>query len=90
MNIEHGTFTPLVLSVNGSLGAECSKFHKHVTEMIAHKTEEHYERIISMTRCKISFLILRSHLMCIRGSRSFDSKSPSNVAHFEIVCDDKI
>ena len=87
LKIEHGTFTPLGFSVNGSLG-ECSKFHKHVAEMIVHnKTEERYERIISIIRCKIFFLIIRSSLMCIRGRRSFDSKSPTNVYDFEIVCD---
>ena len=28
MNIEHGTFTPLVFSVTGVMGKECSVFHK--------------------------------------------------------------
>ena len=32
MNIEHGTFTPLVFSVSGGMGKECSMFHKHVAE----------------------------------------------------------
>ena len=29
MNIEHGTFTPLVCSVNGVMSKECSMFHKY-------------------------------------------------------------
>ena len=29
MNIEHGTFTPLVFSVSGRVGKEYSMFHKH-------------------------------------------------------------
>ena len=37
MNIEHGTFTPLVFSVSGVLGKECSMFHKHMAEKIAKK-----------------------------------------------------
>ena len=37
MNTEHGTFTPLVFSVNGVLGKECSMFHKRVAEKIAKK-----------------------------------------------------
>ena len=32
MNIEHGTFTPLVFSVSGVLGKECSMFHKHLAK----------------------------------------------------------
>ena len=38
MNIEHGTFTPLVFSVNGGASPECSMFHKHLAEKIATKT----------------------------------------------------
>ena len=30
MNIEHGTFTPLVFSVNGVMSKECSMFHKYL------------------------------------------------------------
>ena len=37
MNTEPGTFTPLVFSVNGVLGKECSMFHKRVAEKIAKK-----------------------------------------------------
>ena len=30
MNVEHGTFTPLVYSINGGIGPECSAYHKHL------------------------------------------------------------
>ena len=38
MNVEHGTFTPLVFSVNGGMAKECLKFHKFVAEKIANKS----------------------------------------------------
>ena len=38
MNIEHGTITPLVFSVTGVLGKECSVFHKHIADKIVRKT----------------------------------------------------
>ena len=60
MNIKHGTFTPLVFSLSGGISTECSMFHKHIAEKIAVKTEERYEKILSIIRCKLSFLILRS------------------------------
>ena len=34
MNIEHGTFTPLVFSVNGGASTECLMFHKHLAEKL--------------------------------------------------------
>ena len=87
MNVEHGTFTPLVFSISGSVGSECSKFHKQIANAIALKSEERYERIYSIIRCRISFLILRSALMCIRGSRSHRSKVDVGTDDFELACD---
>ena len=84
MNIEHGSFTPLIFSVFGGMGKECSMFHKHVAERIATKTEERYEKILSAIRCKLSFIILKSVLMCVRGSRSFKEKFFDD---FEIASD---
>ena len=53
MNIENGTFTPLAFSVNGGMGKECSVYHKHIAEKISTKTEERYEKVLSMIRCKL-------------------------------------
>ena len=53
MNIEHGTFTPLVFWVSGLLGKECSMFHQHMAEKIAKKTNESYEKVITVIRCKL-------------------------------------
>ena len=69
MNIEHGTFTSLVFSVSGVLGKECSMFHKYLAEEIAKKIYESDEKVITVIRCKLSFTILRSALLFIRGSR---------------------
>ena len=35
------------------------------------KTGESFNQVISYIRCKLSFIILKSALLCIRGSRSF-------------------
>ena len=82
MNIEQGTFTSLVFCVSGGMIKECSMFHKHVAEQLAMKTGERYEKIISTIRCKLSFQILKSVLMCVRGSRSHNLKT---VDEFELV-----
>ena len=51
-------------------GPEASMFHKHIAQKIAAQTEENYDRVLSLIRCKLSFLILRSLLICVRGSLS--------------------
>ena len=82
MNIKHGTFTPLAFSVSEGMGKECSMFHKHVAERLEIKTGERYAKIISTIRCKLLFLIFKSALMCVRGSRSHNLKT---IDEFELV-----
>ena len=86
MNVEHGNFTPLVFSLTGGEGPETSMFHKHISQQIAIKTEEKYEKVMSLIRCKISFLILRSVLLCIRGSRSITSKDSVVLDDISLTC----
>ena len=33
LQIDHGTFTPLVFSINGSMGRECQKFYLLLAQM---------------------------------------------------------
>ena len=42
----------------GVLGKECSLFHKHMAEKIAKKLNESYEKVITVIRCKLSFIIV--------------------------------
>ena len=68
--MEHGTFTPLIFSLTGGEGPEASMFHKYIAQKISARTKEKYDRVLSQIRCKLSFLIFRSILICVRGSRS--------------------
>ena len=87
MNVEHGTFTPLVFSVTGGEGPETSTYHRHLAAKIASKTEDKYEKVLTLLRCKLSFLILRSALACLRGSRPHNRDSV-NVDDFSLACDE--
>ena len=40
MNVEHGTFTPLVFSLTGGEGPEAFIFHKNIEQKISATTEE--------------------------------------------------
>ena len=74
MNVEHGTFTPLVFSLTGGEGPETSTFHKYIAQKYCEKNEEKYEKVLSLIRCKLSFLILKSVLTCVRGSLSVSNE----------------
>ena len=67
--MEQGTFTPLVLGTNGGMGQECAIFIKHLEAKLAEKENDSYSSVITMLRTKLSFEILKSTLLCVRGTR---------------------
>ena len=73
-DIEQGTFTPLVFTTTGGMGEECKKYHSRLAELIAMKQGEKYSKTIAWIRAKISFSIIRSALLCLRGTRRLKNK----------------
>ena len=69
IEVEQGTFTPLVLGTNGGMGQECAVFIKHLAAKLAEKESDSYSSVITMLQTKLSFEILKSALLCIRGTR---------------------
>ena len=67
--VEQGSFTPLVFSCHGGMGPECRQFFKRLCGLIAEKRNEQISTINTLVRTKTSFALLRSALVCIRGTR---------------------
>ena len=70
MEVEHGTFTPLIFTTTGVMSHECSVFHKSLAEKLSVKRDERYDDVMRFLRIKFSFLALKATLLCLRGSRS--------------------
>ena len=70
LEVENGSFTPLVFSSNGGMGRECTTFYTRLSEMYAEKKKQPMHEAIKSIRTKISFSLLRSTIRCLRGSRS--------------------
>ena len=71
MEIEQGTFTPLVFTTTGGMADECVKYHRRLAELIANRKGESYSSAIAWIRAKVSFAkIVRSAILCLRDSRS--------------------
>ena len=68
--VKCGVFTPLVLSTNGGMGKEPATFYRRLADLIAQKRQHPYSRVMGWLRCWLSFVSIRSSIMCIRGSRS--------------------
>ena len=69
MSIEHGTFTPLVFSSSGGMAPECRVFYQKLSSMISEHRKETYSVVASWVKTKLSFALLRSAVLCIRGTR---------------------
>ena len=70
MEIEQGTFTPLVVTTTVGMADECVRYHSRLPEVIANKKGESYTGAISWIRATVSFAIVRSAILCLRGLRS--------------------
>ena len=68
LEVEHGSFTPLVCTTSAGMAPEATVFMKRLASMIADKREEPYSTTIAWLRCVISFCLLRSSLRCLRAS----------------------
>ena len=68
--VEHSSFTPLVFSLTGGLGPAATAFYKRLSSQLSDKWKQPYSSTIGWLRCRISFSLLRSSIMCLRGARS--------------------
>ena len=62
-------FSPLVFTTTGGMAPEATRFLKRVAEKISAKTREKYSQVMSNIRTTISFEIMRSVLVAVRGVR---------------------
>ena len=69
LQVEHGSFTPLVFTNFGGVGVEGSNFYNKIAEKIAEKRDIASSLMKSWIRTKLSFCLLRTTNLCIRGSR---------------------
>ena len=70
VTVERGSFCPLVFSTSGAVGPLCDRFLKRLAGKMSDLDKANYSEVMAYLRCRISFALLRSAVMCIRGSRS--------------------
>ena len=70
LDVEKGSFTPLILRTSGGMKADCHCFLKRLAEKLSENNKEPYHITITWTRTLLSFEIFRSVHTCVRGSRT--------------------
>ena len=86
LEVEQVSFTPLVFTTTGGMGRECLRYHSLLAELISIKKGEDYAKTMTWIRGKVSFSILRSALLCLRGSRS-NRRRTNNVKDIDMDVD---
>ena len=69
LNIEHGSFTPLVFNAMGGMGRESHHFYKRLIELLADKRKQSCLHMGQWVRRKVSFALMKAIVFCVRGSR---------------------
>ena len=59
-----------VFSATGGMGTTAEIFYKRLASLISEKNNQDYATTMGWIRCCISFSLIRSAVMCVRGSRS--------------------
>ena len=66
-DVEHSSFTPLVFSTSGGMGKAATVFYRRLANLLAEKHNAPYSSTMAWLRTRLSFALLRSSLLCLRG-----------------------
>ena len=74
--IERASFSPFVFASSGGMSPGASIFFKCQADLISNKRVQEYSITMNWIRTIISFALLRSAIMCLRGNRSWENRRP--------------
>ena len=78
LQIEHGSFTPLVFCSNGGKGRECQKFYQRLGQLISEKRGMRNNIVMNWINRNLSFAPNLCVIMCIRGSQANNNKTSAD------------
>ena len=84
LQVEKGSFTPLIFTTTGGMGPESTRYHKKLAKLISAKRGEEYSHVVSHIRTRLRFAILRSTLFAIRGDRGRNIRKLQSVPLSEV------
>jgi len=87
LNVDRGTFTPMIFSTLGGMGSEAKIVVKKLATLLADKKNEKYSHTLGLLRARITFALIRAAGVCLRGTRKrrqFQQTSnlPADVIYF--------
>ena len=92
IEVEHGSFTPIVMSAFGGCGRETNRFISEVVSKLSEKKDIPTSVMSNYVRTKLSFDLVRAQVMSVRGSRrlwaSKIDTDEAEVVHYASVISD--
>ena len=85
IQLEHGTFSPLVFSAYGGSGRETEHVIRTLCSKIARKRKLQCSLVTNWLRTKISIELVRGAILCIRGSRDWRKNVKTDLDNIELV-----
>ena len=67
--VEHGDFNPLVFTCTGGMAPQCHLVMKRLAEQLSKKQNIQQSIVSGWLRCRLSFALLRTTLLCVRATR---------------------
>ena len=78
-DVEMASFSPLVFTFLGGAGQEAEVVIKKLAAQLSEKLKEDYADVVNTFRTKLSFALLHTSLLCLRGSKNWnDQYKPNN------------
>ena len=71
--VDQCSFTPLVFTTSGGMGSNAKCFYASLADIIAEKKHQPRSHVVAWMRCRLSFSLLRSALLGLKGIRDYQN-----------------
>ena len=79
LEVEKGTFTPLVFSTSGGMGAEAQRLVKRLAQRMEVATGQRYSDAVSFIRKRLRFELLKTTVIAMRGDRGSRARTLNEI-----------
>ena len=84
-DVEMSSFTPLIFSASGRFGQASTVTFKRLALRLSEKWSMPYASVMGWLRCRASFALLQSAIICLRGSRQHVGGRVTLLPHLAIA-----
>jgi hypothetical protein len=82
-DVEHGDFNPVVFTTAGGMAPQCQMVIKKLSAALSDKQGVPKSVVTGWLRCRLSFALLRTTLLCVRGTRT--KRNFTNESNIELA-----